>query len=193
VISISAGFEAEETASVAALYWQAFCDKLGRVMGPDAKGVAFVNRVLDPRFALVARDPAGTLLGVAGFKTFDGSLVAGELSDMWEIYGAFGGFWRGLLLGALERDTDNKRFLIDGIFVHADARGQGVGTLLLEAICHEAKTRGYPAVRLDVIDTNPRAKALYLRLGFKEVGEQLTGPLRYVFGFKSTTTMVREI
>ena len=82
---------------------------------------------------------------------------------------------------------------MDGIFVSNRARGKGVGTALLDAVCAEAKARGYSEVRLDVIDTNPRARALYERQGFVATDTQHLGLLRHVFGFKSSETMVWSV
>ena len=62
---------------------------------------------------------------------------------------------------------------MDGICVDETARGQGIGSLLLDAITDEARSQGLRFVRLDVIDANPRAKALYERKGFKS-GENPT-------------------
>ncbi|SLN53415.1 GNAT family N-acetyltransferase [Pseudooctadecabacter jejudonensis] len=190
---VSLGFVPEERDQVAAMYWQAFGAKLGRVMGPAPRGIAFVRDVLDPTHALCARDARGILLGVAGFKTFQGALVGGAWADMRRHYGTFGGAWRAALLALLERDTENQRFLMDGIFVHDAARGQGVGTALLGAVFTEARKRGYAEVRLDVIDSNPRARALYLREGFIEGDVHQLGPLRHVFGFESATMMTRTV
>ena len=78
---------------------------------------------------------------------------------------------------------------MDGICVSKEARGKGIGTALLDAISEMAKERGLREVRLDVIDSNPRAKALYTRRGFVEGKTTQMGPLKYVFGFKSATTM----
>lgn len=190
---IRAGFDAADRAQVAALYWQAFGQKLGRVMGPQARALSFITRVLRADHAISAYDSNGALLGVVGFKTHKGALVGGEMRDMTQVYGWFGAWWRIAMLTLLERDTENARFLMDGIFVADGARGQGVGTALLDAICDEARRRGYGEVRLDVIDSNPRAKALYARQGFAAVGTQSLGPLRLVFGFRSATTMVKVV
>ena len=57
----------------------------------------------------------------------------------------------------------------------------------------EAQARGYGQVRLDVIDTNWRAKALYERLGFKVLKTDQLGLLRYIFGFASSSTMVKDL
>lgn len=191
-ITVSPGFSDDERNLVAALYWEAFGQKLGRIFGPSERAKAFITQVLDPSHALVARDSAGALLGVAGFKTYDSALVDGTARDVAQHYGWIGAAWRIGALALLERDVDNARFLMDGIFVTADARGRGVGTALLDAICAEARNRGYAQVRLDVIDTNPRARALYERQGFAATDTQNTGPLRYLFNFRSATTMVRN-
>ncbi len=48
--------------------------------------------------------------------------------------------------------------------------GQGTGTALLTALVDEAGKRGYEEVLLEVREDNPRARQLYLRHGFTEVG-----------------------
>ena len=135
----------------------------------------------------------GHLMGLAGFRTAEGSFAGGTADDLRAVYGRAGAPWRGVLLRLLGREVDNARFLMDGICVAPEARGRGIGSRLVEAVCAEASARGYAEVRLDVIDTNWRAKALYERLGFAVAGEERIGPLRHIFGFHSATTMVRRI
>jgi len=48
--------------------------------------------------------------------------------------------------------------------------GEGTGTALLLALVDEAEKRGYEEVLLEVRKDNPRARRLYLRHGFDEVG-----------------------
>jgi len=192
-MKITRGFAEPERPDIAALYWEAFGQKLGRTLGPRDKALAFVAAVLDPSHAICARRADGTLLGVAGFKTSESALVGGDFSDLAAVYGLFGALWRVLLLGLLERDTEDRRFLVDGIFVAENARGQGVGSRLLDAIAQEAALRGYGEVRLDVVEGNDRARALYERSGFHAVGTQSMGPLARIFGFRSATTMVRRL
>jgi len=190
---ITTGIPASDFDLAADLYWEAFGEKLGVVMGPRDKGIAFIRRVLDPSHAISAVDDDGTLLGIVGFKTKDSALVGGSFADLQATYGGWGAAWRAGLLHFLERDTENTRFLMDGIFVAPAARGKGVGTALLAAIIDEARARGYPAVRLDVIDSNDRAKALYAREGFIVEKVQELGPLRHIFKFRSATTMVKPV
>ncbi len=190
---ITKGFDPSERPLVANLFWQAFQGKLGALLGPDDRACRFIESVLDPAFALSARDGEGKLLGVAGFKTGDGALVGGTMKDLVPHYGRLGALWRGLLLETLERPVEHDELCMDGIFVAPDARGQGVGTLLLDAICAEARRLGKATVRLDVIDTNPRARALYLRYGFQPRGVSKTGLLRHVFGFASSERMAISV
>ena len=111
------------------------------------------------------------------------------MSQLAQVYGWFGALWRGLVLSTLERKLQPNVFQMDGIFVDPCARGQGVGTALLKAVLAEAAARGLAQVQLDVIDTNPRAKALYERVGFVATGTETTGPLKLIFGFSSATRM----
>ncbi|WP_223420964.1 GNAT family N-acetyltransferase [Tateyamaria pelophila] len=173
----------------AGLFWQAFSDKLDKLMGPKAKAVEFFAHVLDPSHGIAAVDPAGKLLGMAGFKTANGALIGGELSDMCRTYGSFGGLWRGVLLSVLERDLDRDTLLMDGIVVTEQARGHGVGTALLDAVTQQACKLGKLWVRLDVIDSNPRARSLYERRGFVPTGDIKLGPFSRIFGFRKATTM----
>ena len=191
--TITRGFREDERPRMASLFWEAFRGKLSRVMAPEEKALGFIEAVLKPDFALVARDPGGTLLGAAGFKTAEGGLVEGGLRDMMCAFGRWGGLWRGMLLSVLEREVETGIFQMDGIFVTEEARGRGVGGALLEAIADEAVRCGSKAIRLDVIDSNPRARALYERRGFEAVGEEHTGPFRWVFGFAKATRMERAL
>jgi ribosomal protein S18 acetylase RimI-like enzyme len=190
---VTHGFRDDARPAVATLYWEAFGQKLGRALGPRPKALRFVERVLSPDHAVCAWDEDGTLLGVAGFKTREGALVGGDFADMAAVYGRLGALWRLGLLALLARDSENARFLMDGLFVAPAARGRGVGTRLLDAIAEEARARGYREVRLDVVEENPRARALYERLGYRPVARHSTGLLRYVFRFRAATTMVLTV
>ena len=132
-------------------------------------------------------------LTISGFKTPAGSFAGGDVADMLAIYGRLGAAWRLPLLWALGREVDNARFLLDGICVTKAARSQGIGATLMTIIEAEARQRGYQAVRLDVVDGNWRAKALYQRLGYKPEKTDDIGVFRYAFGFQSSTTMVKSL
>ncbi|MEM7613494.1 MAG: GNAT family N-acetyltransferase [Pseudomonadota bacterium] len=188
-LTLTDGFRPDQRGTATALFWEAFRGKLAPILRPEDKALRFLNRVADPSHTISATS-GDTLLGIAGYKTTQGAFIGGELSDLTAIYGRLGGLWRGLALTVLERNVAAGTLLMDGIMVGKDARGQGVGTALLDAIKAKARTLGCTSVRLDVIDTNPRARALYERQGFVAEGSTNLGPLRHIFGFRTATTMV---
>lgn len=191
-VTIYRGLHSSLRPQAARLYWEAFGGKLGRVLGPDERALRFFQRVIrgDLCFAAVDGDK---LVGIAGYKTPAGSFAGGSWDDLTEVYGRIGGRWRGGVLWALGREVDNDRFLIDGICVGKAHRSRGVGSALLAALYREAAERGYRSVRLDVIQDNFRARALYERQGFRATRTEELGLLRFLFGFASSTTMVRPL
>jgi RimJ/RimL family protein N-acetyltransferase len=69
-------------------------------------------------------------------------------------------------IGRLYLDGAPAEWRLVDILLASSAQGQGLGTRLIEWIQHEA---GGTPVRLHVALNNPRAHALYLRLGFTDV------------------------
>lgn len=189
-IQIVAGFSESQRSVAAALFWQAFAAKLGSVMKPEALALQFLTRVVSPSHALSAITPDGNLVGIAGYKTDAGAFVGGGMRDLMSVYGSIGGIWRGALLSLLERETRPDELLMDGIFVDSGFQGQGIGAALLAAIKDKARATGCSRVRLDVINTNPRARALYERSGFVAQATTSIGPFRYLFRFEHATEMV---
>ncbi len=192
MIALQLGLPPALRPQAAALYWQAFGAKLGRVMGPEPRALAYLQRVIRDDHVIIARED-DMLLGLAGFRTPFGSFAVGERADLAAIYGPWGGAWRGMLMRRLASEVDNENFLLDGLCVRADRRGEGLGTALMGAIAAEARLRDYPAIRLDVVDSNTRARALYARLGYRETKSQSIGWLRPIFGFSAAVTMVRQL
>ncbi|MBU2483536.1 MAG: GNAT family N-acetyltransferase [Alphaproteobacteria bacterium] len=187
--SIEQGLRPGHRREATALFWEAFKGKLAPVMQPEALALSFLENVVDPTHAISAVSEQGDLLGVAGFKTSSGGFVGGGMAQLCAAYGPVGGFWRGLVLSTLDRPVEAGSLLMDGIFVSAAARGQGVGTLLLAAVKRKARDLGATSVRLDVIDSNPRARALYEREGFVAQETSETGLFGHIFGFRSSTRM----
>ncbi|MCK8483468.1 GNAT family N-acetyltransferase [Aliiroseovarius sp. S2029] len=176
-------------ADAAALYWEAFGGKLGKLLGPDNKGRRFFAKTVNPKAVIAATDNAGQLLGIAAHKAGTKGFSTATTADLFRHYGV-GAIWRLIPLAMLERDAPKGTLQMDGICVAETARGQGVGSALFDALFEYARSNGFTHVTLDVIDTNPRAKALYERLGFTATGEETTGPLKPLLGFSSATKMV---
>lgn len=179
--------------AAARLYLEAFGAKLGPILGRGAQAERFLAGVLRPGNALVALSDERALIGLAGFHDDHGGFVGGGAAELSAAYGGFGALWRGAALSLFERGPGPGELLMDGIAVAPAARGLGLGSALIEALAAYAAARGLDAIRLDVVDTNPRARALYERLGFTAGEETGSSLLRPVFGFSRSLTMRRPV
>ncbi|WP_406055970.1 GNAT family N-acetyltransferase [Streptomyces sp. NBC_01077] len=179
-------------ARVAALYWEAFGRKLGAALNPPDKARAFLAAHLHRDRAVTALVD-GEVAGVAGYRLDGRGLTGGGASDVLAAYGVVRGLPRLALLGLLGRRPADRELVMDGIAVAPEHRGTGIGGLLLREIAAVAAEAGCRRIRLDVIDVNPRARALYERHGFVAVRTEKTPYLRGLMGFGAVTTMHRPV
>ncbi len=179
--------------TAARLYDEAFSQKLAPIMPDRERRQALLSESLDPERAIVVLGE-GQLLGLAGFH-HDGRSLSGAID--WQGLRRHVGLWGALratlVATLLERAPAPGELLMDGICVAPDARGRGLGTRLLRALCDHGAHLGIDRIRLDVIDTNPRARRLYEREGFVATETTELGPLRALFGFSAATTMVKRL
>jgi len=84
------------------------------------------------------------------------------------------GRWVGIATG-LPHDPDapdDPRATLVGMFVSREARGQGIGGALVNAVVDRARACRADGLGLWVTATNGTAIALYARCGFEETGER---------------------
>ncbi|GAA1576307.1 GNAT family N-acetyltransferase [Streptomyces globosus] len=192
-ITITRGVPRGAEERVAELYWEAFGRKLGAALGPAARGRAFLARHLRHDRAVTALGPGGLVVGVAGYQAGGRGLTGGGAGDVLSDYGVLRGLPRLALLALLERTPRPGELVMDGIAVDPAHRGAGIGSLLLAEIAAVAADHGCSRIRLDVIDANPRARALYERHGFTAGHTERTPYLRGLMGFGAVTTMHRAV
>ena len=192
-MQIEKGIQQSEREHVAALYWQGFGEKLGRMLGPQERAVAYIACALNSDHIFCARTAAGSIAGIAGYQTPKGGLLRGNPEYLVVHYGHIGAIWRRIMFSLLKSPFGTGSFVIDGIVVAREYRGNGIGTDLIEALAREANRQGYDMLRLEVVDDNFRAKALYERRGFRKSGGASIGILRHIFGFRRTITMERRL
>ncbi len=191
MLKITHGLPTGQEEAAAALYWQAFGEKLGKLMGPKSRGEAFFSESVNHSSVLAAME-GDQLLGIAAFKAGDKGFSDGGVGQLFRHYG-LGALWRLIPLAMLERSAPDGILQMDGICVSAEARGKGVGTALLTALFDHAQAHGFDGVTLDVIDRNPRAKALYEKLGFQATGVEHTSILQPLLGFATATRMIKTL
>jgi ribosomal protein S18 acetylase RimI-like enzyme len=72
-----------------------------------------------------------------------------------------------------EDETHAGEYYIDSVGVNVDEQGKGIGTKLLQFVIDEYVNKRGHTLGLLVDEVNPNAKRLYLKLGFRSVGEKI--------------------
>jgi ribosomal protein S18 acetylase RimI-like enzyme len=78
------------------------------------------------------------------------------------------------------------------LYVLPAARGSGAGRALVEASIARARDLGYRAMRLDTLPTMGAARALYLKLGFREIERYNDNPIAGVLFFELSLRSCRD-
>lgn len=196
MFEIKAGFDEANRRRAAVIYAQAFKGKLYNIFGDIDTIENLFTSGLNPNYCLAAYNESGLLIGLVGFHVGEHSLIDISLGDIIKQLGLFNGIYRALLAYfVFERSADSpKQLLMDGIAVDANYRGQGIATALFDALIDYAHSHDYQSIKLDVIDENSKAKALYLRLGFAEKRYQKVPKWgKDLIGVSGVTTMVLNL
>ncbi|MBT8368137.1 MAG: GNAT family N-acetyltransferase [Deltaproteobacteria bacterium] len=182
------------TADAVDLYLNAFKDKLGPILGNDRRARdVLINNVNATQCLAAICDQR--LVGILSIQHSAGRFLNPTLSAMVRAYGWPGGILRLFGLALLDHSTAADELYVDGIAVIEEKRGNGIGSGLLELLEKMAMKKGSRRISLEVIDTNPKAEALYRRLGFKVVKQKTLRLLNFIFKFtfKSSRLMVKRI
>lgn len=189
---IQLGIPTKYSQEVVDLYYEAFDQKMNFLFNDkiNAKEVILESLELDRGVICIKNDE---LVGVAGLKFKGKSLVNIDYSSIFDHYSLTSSIGILLKLILFNRLAKRDELLMDGIVVKKEYRGQKIGTHLLNYIFEFAKERNFKQIRLDVIDTNPNAKRLYEKLGFRDTKKVDTSFLSNRLGFNSVHTMIKEI
>lgn len=191
-IELLSGLPARQIPAAASLLLDAFDAKLPVLVGHAQVGQRVLAASLEPALFLAAmRD--GELLGLCGVRWRGCNCLCVSLRLLARELGLRRALprWAALTLGhrALPADA----LYVDQLAVAAPWRSQGIGTRLLAEAAALAGRQGRSRVLLDVVDTNPRARALYERLGFCPVKTQRAPGLERWLGFGAVTLMALDL
>lgn len=79
----------------------------------------------------------------------------------------------------ISQEADKDEYYIDSLAVSPNARGKGIGQELIQAAEKKAAASGYARIALIVVQENPRARALYERLGYVKNKEKIINNKTY--------------
>jgi ribosomal protein S18 acetylase RimI-like enzyme len=192
MIEVKRGLKDEHRMKAAEIYTEAFYPKYARFVKDKTKVIRLIETDLVNGYAICAYHD-GDLVGLAGIHHNNRTLVEFRYKTFLKVFGFPGIFAYPMLMLFYNRKPKQDELLMDGIAVSREMRGKGAGTKLLKTVFDFAVENGYKSVRLDVIDTNPRAKALYERMGFQTVKTRSYPFMMNISGFKKVFTMVKTI
>jgi GNAT superfamily N-acetyltransferase len=176
----------------AAIYYEAFRRKLGPLLGAEAKAKAALAADFDLTCVIAALE-GDKLLGIAALQHSGKSFTNLRFGTMRRHYGFFEGSFRLALMTVFENYNRHSGLYIEAIAVAPDARGKGIGTLLLNTVTEYAREKGYSHLTLEVVNTNPDARRLYEREGFKVVKTSEYGMFTQGLGFTGSVEMMKPV
>lgn len=178
----------------AVLFDEAFGSKLSMALPDHDKRLAFLARTFSASHIVVALR-GDELVGMVGLSASEGRFRGGLMDISWDprrasdLLGVVGAIRAVVGLLAVAHKPERGELRVDGIAVSPEARGMGIGTRLLEEVATIAREDGFRWVRLDVVDVNPRAQALYERVGYRVTEVQSFRYMRRLVGYGGMTSM----
>ena len=192
-LAIRRGLSEGQRAAAAAILWDAFAGKLGRVLRSREDAVAALAPGLDPT-ATVTATSNGELVGVMTLKDHELEALRPRWSDFARVYGRVRGAVRLALLGLLDGSAEQGTLSVDALAVAESARGKGVGGALLAEAERIAEEREHGSLKLEVLAANEGAIRLYQRTGYRIVRtSRLWPPLSTLFGFRHYHLMTKDL
>jgi ribosomal protein S18 acetylase RimI-like enzyme len=188
-VTYALGFAETDRNGAALLYEQAFGSKIAVGIPQHVQRIALFTASFNPLFAFTAV-MNDEIVGLAGFQTPNGSLTGGITGRLlWSQLGVIGALRAAGFFQFYTRRPEPSELVLDGIAVRDDMRGHGIGGQLLDHLAEYARTVGFASIRLDVIDTNPLARRLYERKGYRSVETVQFAYLKWLLGYSAATRM----
>jgi ribosomal protein S18 acetylase RimI-like enzyme len=168
-IEIKLGIPEELRHQAAIVCYEGFRSQVEWLFGSQEKAITLLEHSFNLELGLTAQ-MQGQLVGLVGLKYANRPFFQFERSHCIRELGLL----RGLLAFLILNNISPTKPLSDEVYiavlvVDASMRGKGIGSLLMQAAFDIAQKNQCTAVVLDVANTNPDARRLYERLGFKSV------------------------
>lgn len=176
------------------LFVSALCGKLPPPLRKGNRAIELFSKSMDTNFVIGAIGN-GKLLGMLGFRTCDGCPMDASFGSLVSSLGLIDGIYSTIGCYFLDYRPAEDECYVDGIAVSSESRGMGVGTAMIGELEKIAARQNLRKLSLQVVDTNPRAQALYERIGFVASEREDIRPLNVIFKcrFRYAIKMTKEI
>lgn len=149
------------------IYYLAFKKKIRLLIKSKEKALATYKRSLNTEKALFALMDE-KVVGIAGLHYDNKNFMEINYKNLRKSFNPVSSYFINFIYRKYLPKLKNDVLRIDSLAVDKNVRGQGIGSILIKKVFELAKGKGFKEVILEVIDTNPKAKKLYERMGFKE-------------------------
>lgn len=152
--------------------------------------IGVINLSTEGRYFVAIED--GKVLGVLVLGTSTQSLKVSlniSTAEYIKRYGIRGVFKSLLLKVVFEHKIKPEEMYLNSIGVSSEARGKGIGSILLEFGKRRASELGYDFISLSVMFENERAKKLYENVGFNVVKSEKSKLLKILTGYTGNHVM----
>ena len=182
----------EQFAQALEIYYNAFEQKIRPLLKPKEKAICIYSYAIHPNRVYYALKN-GKTAGIIGLQYDDLDFLSYRFDFIKRQYSFFRSLYLYIILNIMKMKLEEYTIRIDSIAVDDQCRGQGIGKILIDKVIEIAKNRGFKEIILEVVNTNPRAKKLYEKMGFKEKKHIKFYFLTRSFGFTSAYVMSMKI
>ena len=188
-IHIQKGISSTHRIAIAKIFYESFKGKLGQIMGDSKKAIKLISRLIQEDRVLVALK-GKRVVGFAGLDYQGKRFIKFNFTEIAKIYGlATIRVLVFFLINLFDKNLPNQLHL-EVLALAEKQRSLGTGTQLLLSTIDFAKQKGFKRIRLEVKNTNPKAKKLYKNIGFKVTKDQkIPYPFNIFTGFSILTEM----
>ena len=149
------------------IFYDAFEQKIRALIKSREKAIAIYNRSLKNDQVFYALMD-GNVVGLIGLHYKNKPFLEFKYRDLRKYFNPLQSYFIYRIYKLTSPKIKDDVLRIDSIAVDKSSRGLGIGTQLINKVFEFANNKGFNEVILEVINTNPKAKALYERIGFKE-------------------------
>jgi len=148
------------------IFYDSFERKITAFIKSKQKALSiFENSLNTDRIMLAVEDKKIT--GMAGLHYDDRNFTDIKYGTLKTHYNPLKSFFMYWIIRLTTPKIKEGTVRIDSLAVDKSYRGKGIGTKLIKGVIEFARQNNYSQVLLEVVNTNPMAKALYERMGFK--------------------------
>jgi len=173
------------------LFLSALADKFVPILGSSFRATKLLESNIGIHSCFSALE-SHRVIGVLAIQTENQNFINPVFKEIKSHYGFWGAVVKSVALDCLQHSPKPGEIHIEGIAVVDSARGQGVGTKLIDALMDFAKNENFKKITLEVIDTNQRALKLYERLGFTIKKRSKIWPVNKIIGWPFDETIFME-